>query len=232
MASVAVIPVSASVVPDAQPEALQRAPAGQVGELDRAALRRSLAVEMGFVMPAVRILDNVQLEANTYIIKIKEVDAGSGKIWPNQFMVMDPMGSQVNLPGVHTTEPTFGLPATWIEPALRDEAELRGYSIIDPSTVISTHLTEVLKANVADLLSYANVQSLLSGLSKDQQKLVEDIVPGQISVSGIQRVLLPASEKAKISVRGLNFFYGRFHALKHIELDVPGATPAPRRRRR
>ena len=114
---------------------------------------------------------------------------GRGQIFAHQLMVMDPMGREINLPGVHTTEPTFGLPATWIEPALRDEAELRGYSIIDPSTVISTHLTEVLKANVADLLSYANVQSLLAGLSKDQQKLLEDMVPAQISVSGILRVL-------------------------------------------
>ena len=79
------------------------------------ALRRSLAIEMGFVMPAVRILDNVQLEANTYIIKIKEVDAGTGKIWPNQFMVMDPAGNQVSVPGIHTIEPTFGLPATWVD---------------------------------------------------------------------------------------------------------------------
>ena len=79
------------------------------------ALRRSLAIEMGFVMPAVRILDNVQLEANTYVIKIKEVDAGTGKIWPNQFMVMDPAGNQVSVPGIHTIEPTFGLPATWVD---------------------------------------------------------------------------------------------------------------------
>src|SRR5690606_1018425 len=77
------------------------------------ALRRSLAIEMGFVMPAVRILDNVQLEANTYVIKIKEVDAGQGRIWPSQYMVMDPAGGQVDVPGIHTTEPTFGLPATW-----------------------------------------------------------------------------------------------------------------------
>ena len=112
------------------------------------------------------------------------------------------MGKEIDLPGHHTTEPTFGLPATWIEPALRDEAELQGYSIIDPSTVISTHLTEVLKANVADLLSYANVQSLLTGLSKDQQKLVEDIVPGQISVSGIQRVLQTLLNE-RISIRDL-----------------------------
>ncbi|MEO7221146.1 MAG: flagellar biosynthesis protein FlhA [Devosia sp.] len=166
------------------------------------ALRRQLATELGFVMPPVRILDNMQLEPNDYTVKIKEVDAGKGRIFANQMMVMDPMGKEITLPGYHTTEPTFGLPATWIEPALRDEAELKGYSIIDPSTVISTHLTEVLKANVADLLSYANVQSLLNGLSKDQQKLVEDMVPSQISVSGILRVLQTLLTE-RISIRDL-----------------------------
>ncbi len=166
------------------------------------ALRRQLALELGFVMPPVRILDNMQLEPNDYKVRIKEVEAGSGQIYANQLMVMDPYGNQIDLPGHHTTEPTFGLPATWIEPALRDEAELRGLSIIDPSTVISTHLTEVLKANVSDLLSYANVQSLLSGLPKDQQKLVEDIVPSQISVSGLQRVLQSLLTE-RISIRDL-----------------------------
>jgi flagellar biosynthesis protein FlhA len=167
------------------------------------ALRRQLAIELGFVMPPVRILDNMQLEPNVYKVRIKEVEAGAGEIYASQLMVMDPYGSQIDLPGHHTTEPTFGLPATWIEPALRDEAELRGLSIIDPSTVISTHLTEVLKANVADLLSYANVQSLLSGLPKDQQKLVEDIVPGLISVSGVQRVLQTLLTE-RISIRDLS----------------------------
>ena len=166
------------------------------------ALRRQLATELGFIMPPVRILDNMQLEPNDYKVKIKEVEAGHGQIFANQLMIMDPMGKDIQLPGVHTIEPTFGLPATWIDPAMRDEAELRGYSIIDPSTVISTHLTEVLKANVSDLLSYANVQSLLSGLSKDQQKLVEDIVPSQISVSGIQRVLQTLLAE-RISIRDL-----------------------------
>jgi len=167
------------------------------------ALRRQLAGELGFVMPPVRILDNMQLEPNDYKVRIKEVEAGHGQIWANQLMVMDPMGAPITLPGHHTTEPTFGLPATWIEPALRDEAELRGLSIIDPSTVISTHLTEVLKANVADLLSYANVQSLLTGLPKEQQKLVEDIVPGLISVSGIQRILQTLLNE-RISIRDLS----------------------------
>jgi flagellar biosynthesis protein FlhA len=167
------------------------------------ALRKSLAIEMGFVMPAVRILDNVQLEANTYIIKIKEVDAGQGKIWPNQFMVMDPGGGQVNVPGIHTTEPTFGLPATWVDASLKEEAALKGYTVVDAATVLSTHLTELLKGNMSDLLSYGEVQKLIKELPKEQSELVKDIVPAQVTISGIQRVLqLLLSER--ISIRDLS----------------------------
>jgi len=167
------------------------------------ALRRSLAIEMGFVMPSVRILDNVQLEANTYIIKIKEVDAGTGRIWPNQFMVMDPGGSQVDVPGIHTTEPTFGLPATWVDASLKEDASLRGYTVVDAATVLSTHLTELLKNNVSDLLSYGEVQKLLKDLPKEQGELVKDIVPAQVTISGIQRVLqLLLAER--ISIRDLS----------------------------
>src|SRR5690242_21505594 len=119
------------------------------------ALRRSLAAEMGFVMPAVRILDNVQLDANAYVIKIKEVEAGSGKVWAGQYMVMDPAGGQVKLPGTHTTEPTFGLPATWIDASHKEDASMKGYTVVDAATVLSTHLTELLKSNMAELLSYA-----------------------------------------------------------------------------
>jgi flagellar biosynthesis protein FlhA len=167
------------------------------------ALRRSLAIEMGFVMPSVRILDNVQLEANTYIIKIKEVDAGSGRIWPNQFMVMDPGGTQVDVPGIHTTEPTFGLPATWVDANLKEEASLKGYTVVDSATVLSTHLTELLKSNMSDLLSYGEVQKLLKDLPKEQGELVKDIVPAQVTISGIQRVLqLLLAER--ISIRDLS----------------------------
>jgi flagellar biosynthesis protein FlhA len=167
------------------------------------ALRRSLAVEMGFVMPAVRILDNVQLEANTYIIKIKEVDAGTGKIWPSQFMVMDPAGNQVGVPGIHTIEPTFGLPATWVDASLKEEATLKGYTVVDAATVLSTHLTELLKNNMSDLLSYGEVQKLLKDLPKEQGELVKDIVPSMITMSGIQRVLqLLLAER--ISIRDLS----------------------------
>jgi flagellar biosynthesis protein FlhA len=167
------------------------------------ALRRSLAIEMGFVMPAVRILDNVQFEANTYLIKIKEVEAGQGRIWPNQYMVMDPGGGQVQLPGVHTTEPTFGLPATWVDGSMREEASLKGYTVVDAATVLSTHLTELLKANMADLLSYGEVQKLIKELPKEQGELVKDMVPSQITVSGIQRVLqLLLAER--VSIRDLS----------------------------
>ena len=156
------------------------------------ALRRSLAVEMGFVMPAVRILDNVQLDANAYVIKVKEVEAGSGKVWAGQYMVMDPAGGQVKLPGTHTTEPTFGLPATWIDGSLKEDASMKGYTVVDAATVLSTHLTELLKSNMAELLSYGEVQKLLKELPKEQADLVKDLVPNLITVSGIQRVLQPA----------------------------------------
>src|SRR6202162_5526365 len=153
------------------------------------ALRRSLAIEMGFVMPSVRILDNVQLDANSYVIKIKEVEAGAGKVWHGQYMVMDPAGNQVTLPGVHTTEPTFGLPATWIDSALKEEASVKGYTVVDAATVLATHLTELIKANMSELLSYGEVQKLLKELPKEQSELIKDIVPSLITISGIQRVL-------------------------------------------
>ncbi len=167
------------------------------------ALRRQLASDMGFVMPPCRLLDNVQLASNEYIIKVKEVEAGRGILFPNQFMVMDPDGRPIELPGTHTTEPTFGLPAAWIDAGLKEEAAIRGLTVVDPSTVLSTHLTEVLKTNVADLLSYADVQKLLNDLPKEQHKLIDDIVPSQINVSGIQRVLQSLLNE-RISIRDLS----------------------------
>jgi len=167
------------------------------------ALRRSLASEMGFVMPAVRILDNVQLEANSYSIKIKDVEAGVGKIWPAQYMVMDPTGGQVNLPGTHITEPTFGLPATWVEAGLKEEASLKGYTVVDAATVLSTHLTELLKTNMSELLSYGEVQKLLKEVPKEQSELLKDLVPSQINVSGIQRVLQILLTE-RVSIRDLS----------------------------
>jgi flagellar biosynthesis protein FlhA len=166
------------------------------------ALRRNLASEMGFVMPSVRILDNVQLESTSYVIKVKEVEAGTGKVQPGSHMVMDPAGKQVDLPGLHTLEPTFGLPATWVDDSLREEASLRGYTVVDAATVLSTHLAEVLKANMADLLSYGEVQKLIKELPKEEADLVKDMVPVHISHSVIQRVLQNLLSE-RISIRDL-----------------------------
>jgi flagellar biosynthesis protein FlhA len=178
------------------------AAAAKAAEPAEEPISSALTSEMGFVMPAVRILDNVQLDANAYIIKLKEVDAGQGRIWPNQHMVMDPTGAQVQLPGLHTTEPTFGLPATWVDAALKEEASIKGYTVVDAATVLATHLTEVLKSNVSELLSYAEVQKLIKELPKDQGELVKDIVPTQITISGVQRVLqLLLAER--VSIRDL-----------------------------
>jgi flagellar biosynthesis protein FlhA len=166
------------------------------------ALRRSLATEMGFVMPAVRILDNVQLDSNTYVIKIKEVDAGSGRVWPGQQMVMDPAGAQVTFPGIHTTEPTFGLPATWVDAALKEDATLKGYTVVDAATVLATHLTDLIKSNVAELISYSEVNKLIKDLPKEQGELVKEMVPAQITISGIQRVLQNLLAE-RVSIRDL-----------------------------
>ena len=167
------------------------------------ALRRQLASDMGFVMPSVRILDNMQLGANDYVIKVKEVEAGNGTLFPGQYMAMDPAGAQIELPGNHTKEPTFGLPATWIDANLRDEAVFKGYTVVDPVTVISTHLTEALKVHMSELLSYGEMQSLLDRLPEKSKKLLEDVVPAQVSASTVQRVL-QALLGERVSIRDLS----------------------------
>lgn len=153
------------------------------------ALRRQLATDRGFVMPSVRILDNMQLPGNTYSIRIKETEIGRGDVRPGMLLVMDPKGEQVTLAGEPTTEPAFGLPAMWVDQTLREEASFRGYTVVDAATVVTTHLTEAIKENMAELLSYAETQKLLDDLPENQQKLISDLVPNVISVSGIQRIL-------------------------------------------
>jgi flagellar biosynthesis protein FlhA len=167
------------------------------------ALRRQLAQEMGFVMPAVRILDNMQLGANEYRISVKEVDSGRGELIPGSLLIMDPKGQPIDLPGTHTTEPAFGLPATWVTGSLREEASFRGYTVVEPATVLTTHLTEVLKSHMAELLSYAETKKLLDDLPAEHKKLVEELIPSQISVTGVQRVLQTLLAE-RVSIRDLS----------------------------
>jgi flagellar biosynthesis protein FlhA len=166
------------------------------------ALRKTLAAEYGFVMPPVRILDNMRLPSQGYAIRIKEMEAGAGEVRLGSLMAMDPRGGQVELPGEHMREPAFGLPATWIEEGLREEATFRGYTIVDPATVLTTHLTEILKDNMADLLSYSEVQKLLKDLPAEQKKLVEDLIPTVVTATTVQRVL-QALLRERVSIRDL-----------------------------
>ncbi len=166
------------------------------------ALRRQLAGELGFVLPAVRIQDNIQLPAETYVIRIKEIEAGRGEARPGMVLLMDPQGGTIGLPGEDTVEPTFGLPAKWAAEALTEEASFRGLTVVDPATVVTTQLTELVKENLPEMLSFAETQRLLRGLGEDYQKLIADIVPGRITTGGIQRVLQGLLAE-RVSIRDL-----------------------------
>ncbi len=165
-------------------------------------LRRQLAEDMGYVLPAVRIQDNLQLPASTYTVRIKEIEAGRGEVRPGMLMCMDPTGSPISLPGESTTEPTFGLPAMWIDERYREEAHFKGYTVVDAPTVITTHITEIIKDNMPDLLNYAETQKLLNEMAQEYQKLVADVVPAQISVGSLQRILQRLLSE-RVSVRDM-----------------------------
>jgi len=166
------------------------------------ALRRTLAADFGFVMPPVRILDNMRLPTQGYALRIKEMEAGAGEVRLGSLMAMDPRGGQVELPGEHVREPAFGLPATWIDESLKEEATFRGYTIVDPATVLTTHLTEILKDNMADLLSYAEVQKLLKDLPAEQKKMADDLIPSAVSATTVHRTL-QALLRERVSIRDL-----------------------------
>lgn len=166
------------------------------------ALRRALALEMGFVMPSVRIQDNMRLSPNTYVIYIKETEAGRGELRPNKLLVMDPRGEEIALQGEKTKEPTFGLPAMWVDMTMREDAMFHGYTVVDSPTIITTHITELVKSNMSELLSYTETQKLLHELDKDQQKLVEELIPKRITVGGVQRVLQNLLNE-RVSIRDL-----------------------------
>jgi flagellar biosynthesis protein FlhA len=153
------------------------------------ALRKQMARDLGFIIPPVRIQDNMQLPPNTYVIKVKEVETGRGEVKSDMLLVMNPSGGKIALPGEETTEPTFGLPAMWIADTFREEALFKNYTVVDPPTVVTTHLTELVKDNMPEMLSYVETQKLIDELPKAQQKLVSEVIPSQITISGVQRVL-------------------------------------------
>ena len=153
------------------------------------AVRRQIASEFGFVVPQVRIIDNLELGSEDYRILIKEVVAGRGKLRPQLHLAMDAGGTAGNLPGERVNEPVFGLPAVWIDDTLKETAAIQGYTIVDAATVLTTHFTELVKENMAELLTFGSVRQLIDDLPKAQSALVADIAPSQITISGIQRIL-------------------------------------------
>ncbi len=166
------------------------------------ALRKTLAQEMGFVMPSVRILDNVQLPNDAYSLRVREMEAGGGRLKLGALLAMDPSGRGVAIPGEAVKEPAFGLDAAWIDERLREEASFRGYTVVDPATVLSTHLTEVIKEHMPELLSFAEVKKLIKDLPKETQALLDEVAPSHISWSGVQRVLQNLLGE-RISIRDL-----------------------------
>ncbi|GAN52994.1 flagellar biosynthesis protein FlhA [Tanticharoenia sakaeratensis NBRC 103193] len=165
-------------------------------------LRRTIAADIGFILPPVRIQDNLQIPSDRYDIKIKEVLVAGGEIRASRFLAMDPRGGTPKIDGEVTKEPAFGLPAVWVDQRLREEALVQGYTVVDPASVIATHLTEVIRENMPDLLSYSGTQKLLDDMPREQQKLVMDLVPSLVTVSALQRILQSLLAE-RVSIRDL-----------------------------
>ncbi|MEL7491055.1 MAG: flagellar biosynthesis protein FlhA [Pseudomonadota bacterium] len=166
------------------------------------AVRRSIAQELGFVTPSVRILDNMQLGPNEYVIRLKEQEVGRGTVKPGQFLVMNPSGGAVDLIGEPTKEPAFGLDAMWIDEGQKDQASLKGFTVVDAATVLTTHLTEIIKAEAPELLSYAETKKLIDALPDKHKNLVSDLIPSVASITTVQRVLQSLIAE-RVSVRDL-----------------------------
>ncbi len=164
---------------------------GQDGELLKRirGLRKKFAQEVGFLSAPVHIRDNLELKPNGYRVLLKGVEVGSGEAWPGLFLAINPGRVAGTLPGAQTKDPAFGLPAIWIEATLRDQAHALGYTVVDASTVVATHLNHIILGHAAELLGRQEAQSLLDHFAKDAPKLIEDLVPKLIPLAVVQRVL-------------------------------------------
>jgi flagellar biosynthesis protein FlhA len=158
--------------------------------LDRITMiRRQMALDLGLVVPPIRIRDNMQLGAESYSVKIHGTVVAGGQLMANRFLAINSTGSRESLPGTPTKEPTFGLPAVWIEEAVRPQAERAGYTVVDLPSVIATHLTELIRSHAAELLTRQDTQRLLDNFRKDNPAVVDELIPGLLSLGDVQRVL-------------------------------------------
>ncbi len=165
-------------------------------------IRRQVAAELGIVVPMVRIRDNLQLGAQGYVVKLRGIEVGRGELMLNQFLAMNSGTATEELEGRRTTEPAFGLPAIWIAPEGKQHAELAGYTVVDPPSVLATHLSELVRRHASELLSRQDVQTLLAHLKEEYPAVVEELVPGVLTVGEVQGVLQMLLSEG-ISVRNL-----------------------------
>ena len=152
-------------------------------------IRRQMALDLGIVLPTVRVRDNLQLQPNQYVVKLRGVEVARGDLLINQYLAMNAGLADEQIEGIPTTEPAFGLPALWIQASLKDRAELLGYTVVDPPSVLTTHLTEVIKGNAANILSRQDVQTLITNLKAEHPAVVDELIPGVLSIGETQKVL-------------------------------------------
>lgn len=171
--------------------------------LDRIVMiRRQVAMELGLVVPTVRLRDNIQLNPNEYIIKIKGVKVAKGEVYFDHYLAMDPGTAEGELEGIDTVEPAFGLPAKWITDKEREKAEIYGYTVVDPPSVIATHLTEIIKEKAYELIGRQEVKSLVDNVKEEYPAVVEELIPKILSLGEIQKVLSNLL-KEQISIRNI-----------------------------
>jgi len=153
-------------------------------------IRRQCAMEMGIILPSIRLRDNVQLGANEYVLKIKGMEIARGEVMADHYLAINMAGAKETISGVETVDPAFGMPALWITKAMREKAELLGYTTIDPPSVIATHLTEIIRHHGHELLNRQQVQTLMDTLKAQQPALVDEVFPKMFSLGEIQKVLV------------------------------------------
>ena len=165
-------------------------------------IRRQLALEIGILVPVIRIRDNIQLKPNEYVIKIKGNTVARGELLLNHYLAMSPGFDDESVVGIETVEPAFGLPALWVDEAMKERAELAGYTVVDPPSVVATHLTETIKKHAHELLGRQETKTLIEHLKTTNPALVEELIPNVLSVGDVQKVLIRLL-KEKISIRDL-----------------------------
>ncbi|WP_313234475.1 flagellar biosynthesis protein FlhA [Sporosarcina ureae] len=191
--------------------------------LDRVVMiRRQLAIELGLVIPVVRIRDNIQLQPNEYRIKIKGNEMARGELLLDHYLAMSPGGEDL-IEGIDTVEPSFGLPAKWITEEAKEDAEIMGYTVVDPPSVVSTHLTEVIRANASDLLGRQETKQLVDHVQETYPILVDELTPTPLSIGEIQKVLAKLLNE-QVSVRNLPIIFETLADYSKYTSDVDVLT--------